>query len=74
MVAATDPNFSVSSNSSNFEVKNTSPNWISGTPTAPSDFRLSPTSYGIGMGVVIPVYTDFFLQSRDTNSIGAVIQ
>jgi hypothetical protein len=57
-----------SNNSTDAQVKSTSPNFASMPPAAPSDFR--PVSgYAIGGGTAVPVWSDFLLQSRPPGTI-----
>jgi hypothetical protein len=53
-----------SNNSSDAQVKNTSPNFTSTPPVAPSDFLPIAGSYAMGGGTSVPVRSDFLLQSR----------
>jgi hypothetical protein len=62
-----------SNNSTDAQVKSTSPNFTAMPPVAPSDYR--PVSgYAIGGGTAVPVWSDFLLQSRPQGVIdlGAV--
>jgi hypothetical protein len=62
-----------SNNSTDVQVKNTSPNFVTMPPAAPANYR--PTSgYAIGGGTPVPVWSDFLLQSRPQGVIdmGAV--
>jgi hypothetical protein len=63
-----------SCNSSNSQVKSTSPNFTATPPVATSDWK--PTSgspYPIGGGVAVPVWSDFFQAAEPaTRDIGAV--
>ena len=59
-------------NSSNSELKNTNP-FASATPSLPADFRLTTDSYPMSIGVVVPVFSDFFLQSRPPYGSGAAL-
>ena len=63
-----------SNNSTDFQIKNTAPAWLSATPTTPADYRTTGGSYAIGTGIGVPVFTDFFLQSRSSNVLGAALQ
>lgn len=46
-------------NSSDIQGK-TSPNFASGAPVAPADFKITGGSYALGTGVAVPVLSDFF--------------
>jgi hypothetical protein len=63
-----------SNNSSDAQVKNTSPNFSTTPPVAPSDFTPIAGGYAIGGGASVPVWSDFLLQSRPQGIIdmGAV--
>lgn len=61
-----------SNNSTNIQVKSADPHWASASPVAPSDFKIGITSYAFGMAGAVPSSADFFLQTRYSNSIGAV--
>jgi len=63
-----------SNNSSDAQVKNTSPNFSTMPPVAPSDYTPLAGSYAIGGGASVPVWSDFLLQSRPQGVIdmGAV--
>ncbi len=55
----------------------TSPNFVSGTPTLPDDFRVAAPSYAIDGGAAVSVHSDFFRVSRPINGawdIGAFEQ
>ncbi len=45
-------------NSSNVQAK-VFPNFVSGTPVVPSDFKVTGVTYPIGTGVSVPVWSDF---------------
>jgi hypothetical protein len=74
MVFGTPSGLVQSNNSTNDQVKSTSPGWASSTPTVPSDFKPVGGSYALGNGVSVPVFSDFFLQTRTTNDLGAAIR
>jgi hypothetical protein len=62
-----------SNNSTDVQVKNESPNFVTMPPVVPADYR--PTSgYAIGGGTPVPVWSDFLLQSRPQRviDIGAI--
>ncbi|MBI5779158.1 MAG: putative Ig domain-containing protein [Planctomycetes bacterium] len=61
-------------NSTNFQIKNTFPGWFSATPDVPTDFMLMGGSYAIGVGALVPVWSDFFRTPRPQGSMdmGAV--
>src|SRR4030067_965376 len=65
-----------SNNSTVDQVKNTSPGWVSATPSIPADFSLAAGSYARETGLItVPVFSDFFRTSRPQNGvmdIGAV--
>ena len=63
-----------SNNSTSVQIKTISPSWNSPTPVVPSDFKLATGSYAIGAGTSVPVFSDFFLQPRLSNDLGATIQ
>ncbi|MDE2418777.1 MAG: PKD domain-containing protein [Burkholderiales bacterium] len=63
----------VTANSSNFQIKNTSPIWASATPSVAADFKVSGSSYAVGAGAVVPVFTDFFGLTRLVPELGAVL-
>jgi hypothetical protein len=52
-----------SNNSSDAQVKNTSPNFATMPPVVPSDYR-PVASYAVGGGTAVPVWSDFLLQGR----------
>ncbi len=47
-------------NSSDVQAKTISPNFVSGAPAVPLDFKITGASYALGTGVAVPVWTDFF--------------
>lgn len=51
-------------NSSDAQIKNTSPGFTSATPANPIDFSLGAGSYARDTGVTIPVFSDFFRTAR----------
>jgi len=64
-----------SNNSTDAQVKNTSPNFSTMPPVAPSDFRPATGSYTINGGTGVPVWSDFFRTIRPQHGvvdIGAV--
>lgn len=66
-------------NSSDFQIKNTSPNFAnaSGTFASATDFVVTAPSYAIDGGVPVPVFTDFFRAIRPQGAaydIGAAEQ
>jgi hypothetical protein len=63
-----------SNNSKNAQIKNTAPGWVSAAPLKPADFKLTGRSYALGAGAKVPVFSDFFLQNRSTNDLGAATQ
>lgn len=63
--------FSQSNNSTNSQIKSSAPRWASAPPSIPADFKLTAGSYALGAGTSIPVFSDFFLQRRLTNDLGA---
>ncbi|MBI5891275.1 MAG: PKD domain-containing protein [Nitrosomonadales bacterium] len=67
------PGLFSSNNSSAAQLKYL-PGWISATPSTPSDFKLKAGSYAIGAGMSIPLFSDFFLNSRPPYNIGATGQ
>ncbi len=58
-----------SNNSTDNQVKNTFPGWVSATPAIPADFRLTSGSYGLDTGAVVKVFSDFFRTSRPQNGV-----
>ena len=65
--------FIASSNTTKAQVHDTNP-FIANPPVNPADFNLTKGSYAIGAGETVPVWSDFFLQSRPLGrmDIGAV--
>lgn len=62
-----------SNNSSDAQVKGTSPNFTSATPANPADFTIVSGSYAIGAGIAVPVWSDFFLVPQtSTRDLGAI--
>ncbi|MCR4303508.1 MAG: PKD domain-containing protein [Gallionella sp.] len=65
-----------SNNSTDYQIKNTSPGWAAATPSTPADFSLNADSYARDTGAsAVPVFSDIFLTSRPRNGvtdIGAV--
>ena len=59
-----------SNNSTNTQIKNTAPGWAYATPLIPSEYKLTAGSYAIGTGTAVPVFSDFFLNSRTSNDLG----
>lgn len=66
-------NVVVSNNSTNTQIKNTAPGWASSPAlhSIPANFKLTTGSYALGTGGSVPVFSDFFLQRRLTNDLGA---
>lgn len=63
-----------SNNSTNAQIKNTSPRWLSSTPAVPADLKLTKGSYGIDSGITtLPVFSDFFRTSRPQSGVPGVI-
>ncbi|MEQ1836825.1 MAG: hypothetical protein ABL858_00570, partial [Candidatus Nitrotoga sp.] len=60
-------------NSTAFQIK-TAPGWVFAIPSIPSDFKLTAKSYAISAGISIPVFSDFFLNSRHIYHLGATGQ
>lgn len=62
-----------SCNSSNLQITGTSPNFTATPPTSPAHFK--PTSgYALGSGIVVPVWSDFFLVPQPaTRDMGAIL-
>lgn len=61
-------------NSSNLQLKKTSPLFTVSPPSGPVDFKPVTGSYTIGSGAIAPVWSDFFLAPRTgTRDLGAVI-
>lgn len=58
-----------SNNSTDFQMKNTFPGWVSATPAVPADFGLTAGSYANNTGASVPVRSDFFRTSRPQNSV-----
>jgi hypothetical protein len=68
-------NVVVSNNSTNAQVKSTSPNFTATPPVLITDWKPQAGSYVINAGALVPVWSDFFGTSRPQNSffdIGAV--
>ncbi len=62
--------FNASNNSTNAQIKNTFPGWVSATPSTPADFSLAAGSYAREAGLAtVPVFSDFFRTSRPQNGI-----
>lgn len=62
-----------SNNSSDAQVKGTSPNFSLVTPVNPADFSIGSGSYAIGAGIAVPVWSDFFLVPQTgARDLGAV--
>ena len=62
-----------SNNSSDVQVKSTSPNFSSIPFVNPADFSISSGSYAIGSGTAVPVWSDFFLAPQTSaRDMGAV--
>jgi len=59
-------------NSTNVQIKNMSPNWISATPLKPDDFRPTEKSYAKDAASFVPVFSDFFKKTRTHHSLGAL--
>ncbi len=57
-----------SNNSTDSQIKNTSPAWASSTPSTPADFRLTSDSYGLNTGTAVKVFSDFFRNLRPQGS------
>jgi hypothetical protein len=74
MISGTPSVLVQSNNSTNAQVKSTFPGWVSTAPSTPTDFKLVGGSYALGKGVSVPVFSDFFLQTRTTNDLGAAVQ
>jgi len=53
-----------SNNSSTAQVGATSPSFVSGTPSVPANFALNAGSYAINFGASVPVFSDYFRNSR----------
>ena len=62
-----------SNNSTAIQIK-TTPGWVATFPSTPSDFNLTAKSYAIGAGISVPVFSDFFLNSRPIYHLGATGQ
>lgn len=58
-----------SNNSTDFQMKNTFPGWVSTTPAVPADFGLTAGSYANNTGASAPVRSDFFRTSRPQNGV-----
>ena len=58
-----------SNNSTNTQIKNTFPGWISATPAVPADFGLTAGSYANSPGASVPLWSDFFRASRPQNGV-----
>jgi len=64
-----------SNNSTNLQIKTTSPAWTSVAPSAPSGFGLTAVSYATNAGGLAPVWSDFFRTARPNGGaidLGAV--
>jgi hypothetical protein len=62
-------------NSSDFQIKNTSPGFLngSGTFSTANDFRLNGASYALNTGVAVPVFSDIFGGATFNRPQGAAI-
>ena len=68
-------NVSVSNNSTNSQIKNTSPLFSSTPPILISDWSPKVGSYAINAGATVPVWSDFYLNNRPQHNmidIGAI--
>jgi len=65
-------NVVASNNSTNAQIKNTPPRWAAAKPSTPENFKLSTGSYALGAGGSVPVFSDFLVQRRLTNNLGAM--
>jgi len=67
-------NTTASNNSTNAQAKSILPNFVSGSPSIPQDFKLQADSYAINAGAPVPVFSDLFRVRRPqdgTIDIGA---
>ena len=63
-----------SNNSTDAQVKSTSPNFATSPPATPADFKITTGSYAIGAGAAVPVWSDFFsVPQTAARDLGAVI-
>lgn len=58
-----------SNNSTNTQIKNTFPGWVSATPAVPADFGLTAGSYANNTGASVPVWSDFFRSNRPQSGV-----
>lgn len=65
-------NASLLNNSTNTQVKNTNPSWGVASPSMPSEFAISPTSYAFGLTGTVLNISDFFGINHSGNYLGAV--
>lgn len=63
-----------SNNSTDSQVKNASPLFLTTPPILNTDWKVTSTSYAIGSGAAVPIWSDFFLTPQPaTRDLGAVI-
>jgi len=62
-------NTTASNNSTNAQAKSILPNFVSGSPSIPQDFKLQADSYAINAGALVPVFSDLFRLSRPQNGV-----
>jgi hypothetical protein len=63
--------FVAMSNSTGSQIKSTTPGWVTSPPLVPMDYKLTSGSYALGIGASVPVFSDFFLQTRAGFDLGA---
>lgn len=72
VLLSSTPSVTVAGNSTDNQVKNTSPNFTTTPPVTTADFKPT-TGYAIGGGASVPVWSDFSLVTEPpTRDIGAV--
>ena len=63
----------LANNSTDLQVKGTSPGWASLPPSTPDHFKVL-SGYALSSSTSVPVYSDFFRVNRTTNIMGAAAQ
>ncbi len=59
-------------NSSDTQMKSTSPGWVNATPAVPADFGLTAGSYANNTGTSVPVWSDFFRIDRPQSGVSGI--
>jgi hypothetical protein len=55
--------------SNNSTITNTNPYFVAASPTSPATFKITGSSYALGKGTAVPVWSDFFLYSMTGTAI-----